>query len=113
MTADRPRSVLREAGRIPPESVCRWCGEPLPPKKPIGRPPEFCSRQHRRQWHAAKERMERKVEEREARIEEAYAREWNWHGKRQADREARRRRKELEARAAEWEWDLWTPGGAA
>src|SRR5687767_12839913 len=92
------------------ESRCRWCGEPNPPRKPTGRPPEFCSRQHRRAWHVAKERMARMIEERERGIDEMHGMEWQWHGKRQADREARRRRKELKAKIAEWERELRTPG---
>lgn len=89
---------------------CRLCGGRIPPKRaPAGRPREFCSRQHRRQWHVAKEKLDRLIEVREARIEEAYARELQWHGKREADRGDRIRRKELEATIARWTEELWTP----
>jgi hypothetical protein len=91
------------------DSRCRQCGGPLPPKKATGRPRAYCSRGCRRQWHTAKEGLERMAEDREARIEEAYARELVWYGKRQADKERRRRRQELEADIAAWTEELWEP----
>jgi hypothetical protein len=96
--------------RMTADPPCRWCGDPIPPNNGPGRPREFCSRQHRRRWHIAKERLERMIEVGEISDEEHYARERGWYGKRKADQRARARAKERAARRAAWERELWTPG---
>jgi hypothetical protein len=58
-----PRETRTEQTPMTADPRRRWCGGPLPPKKATGRPREFCSRQHR-EWHSAKERLERQVEQR-------------------------------------------------